>query len=78
MSAPDRVLFKCGAFRMIGTVRGCEPEIAEAVRWPYPYPWMFEVRDTGRQVIAVCSDHGMAEQVLREQFIPPWKLEGEG
>jgi hypothetical protein len=66
----DRVLFKGGTFRMIGTVRGCEPAVMEAAGWPYPYPWMYEVRDTDRRVVAVCSDHETANQVLRGQFTP--------
>jgi hypothetical protein len=61
----DRAMFNGGTFRMIGTVRGCEPEVMAAAGWPYPYPWMYEVRDVNQRVIAVCSDHEMAEQVLR-------------
>ena len=62
------VMYKGGAFRITGTVRGCEPEVAEAFGWPYPHPWMFEVRDADRNVIAVCLDHETANRVLWDQF----------
>jgi hypothetical protein len=64
----QRVMFKGGTIRVIGTVRGCEPEVAEACGWPYPRPWMFEVRDADRNVIAVCFDHETANQVLSDMI----------
>jgi hypothetical protein len=66
--AVERAQFKGGTFRVVGTVRGCEPGLMEEFGWPYPYPWVFEVRDVDRRVIAVCLDHETANQVLRDQF----------
>jgi len=62
--ATDRVMYKGGAIRITGTVRGCEPEFMKEFGWPWPWP--FEVRDGARQVIAVCLDHETANQALHD------------
>jgi hypothetical protein len=63
--AVDRVTFKGGSFRVIGVVRGCEPEV---MAWPYPWP--FEVigydERGAKQVVAVCLDHETANDALRD------------
>lgn len=66
--AIDRVMYKGGPMRVIGMVRGCEPEVAAVFDWPWPWPFEVVGYDTigAKQVVAVCLDHETANDALRD------------